>query len=140
MRPPPRCCVLLVEDDTPVREALEEVLVAEGMDVRTAEDGRQALDAILGGLRPGLVLLDLMMPVMDGWQFLEALARRGLDGVAPVLVLTATGPEVRSPAGALATIHKPFDVADLLDAIGRYARVGEDEPDAGHADGPLRPM
>ncbi|MCK6528300.1 response regulator [Myxococcota bacterium] len=138
MRPPPRCCVLLVEDDTTVREALEEVLIAEGIDVRTAEDGRQALDAILGGLRPCLVLLDLMMPVMDGWQFLEALARRDLEGVAPVLVLTATGPEVRCPAGASATIRKPFDISDLLDAIGRYARVGGEGPDAGLNGGSLR--
>ena len=66
--------ILIVEDDADVRDTMVQVLESEGFSVRATRDGREALDALRAGLRPRLILLDLMMPVMNGWQFREQMA------------------------------------------------------------------
>ena len=108
----------MVEDDDVVRGTLVEALTAEEYDVRAAENGRVAL-AVLEGWRPDLILLDLMMPVMDGWAFREEQRRRPGVSDIPVILLSASrelsrAREALAPRVALA---KPFELDELLDAV-----------------------
>jgi signal transduction histidine kinase len=108
--------VLLVEDDAELREAIGEALATHGLEVTTVEDGREALDR-MREVRPDVVVLDLMMPVMDGWQFrLEQ--RRDPDlAQIPVVALSAS----RSPAAAAVDadlfLTKPCSAATLARAV-----------------------
>ena len=81
--------VLVVEDDPVIRQVLPESLEGEGYLVREAQNGRQALD-LLDGWRPDVIVLDLMMPVMDGWAFRAEQRARGLGAHVPVVVLSAS--------------------------------------------------
>jgi CheY-like chemotaxis protein len=82
--------VLVVEDDEDVREAVATILADEGYAVVTACHGREALDVLANGAKPCLVLLDLMMPVMDGWEVLEAMQQHAAMANIPVIVLSAS--------------------------------------------------
>jgi CheY-like chemotaxis protein len=82
--------VLVVDDDPGIRRMVSLVLAGEGYDVRTAEDGRQALD-LLASWHPAVILLDLMMPVMDGWTFLVAQQADPVLAPIPVIVMSASG-------------------------------------------------
>jgi CheY-like chemotaxis protein len=79
---------LVVEDDAPARELLRRQLEAEGWEVTEAANGRVALDQLAGGL-PGVILLDLIMPEMDGFEFLDRLRERPDARLVPVIVVTA---------------------------------------------------
>ena len=110
--------ILLVDDDSMLREALAETFSAEGHVVQEAEHGGQALELLASGCRPGIILLDIMMPVMDGFGFLE---RKNADpelAAIPVVVISAT--ERRLPAGAVALLAKPFVPAELEEVIARH--------------------
>jgi len=113
--------VLLVEDDEAIRESLSELLESEGYRVVTARNGQVALEWLESSSEPpGVVLLDLMMPVMSGLELLDAM--RGLSDAnrrdVPVIVLTAS--RDRSEAqGVIANLRKPIDVDELLDTIAR---------------------
>src|SRR5574340_1100683 len=103
--------VLLVEDDAAIRDALRELLEAEGFVVQGAANGREALARLrAGGHRPRLILLDLMMPVMDGWEFRQA--QRGDPALAriPVVVLTAAdgAEDLIADMKVAACLSKPF--------------------------------
>ncbi len=114
--------ILLVEDDAGAREALSDILREEGFAVATAENGRQALDYLHAAPRPCVILLDLVMPVMDGWEFRQRqLGDEGLSTI-PVLVLTATTGEgvPAFPAGDV--LRKPVDFDDLLARVERLCR------------------
>lgn len=110
--------VLVVDDERDIREAMTEALVEAGFQVIAARDGEEALRK-LRAFHPSVVLLDLTMPGMNGWQFREA--QRADPDVAeiPVIVVTALG----RPAGvdAAVTIQKPFGVEELIRAVRRYA-------------------
>ena len=111
--------ILVVEDDHDVRDAMIEVLRAEGYETVPAVDGQEALGHLEAGLEPCLILLDLMMPRMNGWQFMEQ--QRVRESNAPIVVVSAygTGDEVRS-AGVAAYMRKPVDVEQLLGLIARH--------------------
>jgi DNA-binding response OmpR family regulator len=114
--------VLVVDDDPMLRDILVTALKDEGYAVRTARNGREAL-AVLEAWRPNLILLDLMMPDMDGWSFRAR--QLTLDGHAeiPVIVLSA-GPNLRFGVDVLratAIIPKPFDLDLLLAAVAKLA-------------------
>ena len=111
MRKPP--LLLVVDDDVDIVQTLGLCLRAEGYRVALARNGREALDQ-LQPERPDAILLDLMMPVMDGWQFAAELKARGLK--TPLLILSADN-AVEKHAGALeaqAHLGKPFDLDELL--------------------------
>ena len=114
--------ILLVEDDLDVREALAEALRDEGYSVEVAADGEQALGYLRAGGRPGLILLDLMMPRMSGSEFrMVQKVDPVLCGV-PVVLLSADG-HMEEKARALEThgaIRKPIDFAELLATIQRF--------------------
>jgi two-component system chemotaxis response regulator CheY len=111
--------ILVVEDDHDVRDAMVQVLEAEGYEAVPAVDGLDALGRLQAGLEPCLILLDLMMPRMSGWQFMEQETVRALQ--TPIVVVSAygTGDEMRS-AGVAAYMRKPVDVDALLGLIARH--------------------
>jgi two-component system response regulator MprA len=114
--------VLLVEDDHDVRETVAEVLTDEGYVVVTAIDGREALDQLRGGLRPFVILLDLMMPGMNGYQFrLEQRAEPAIADI-PVIVLTADRliEQKSAELAAAAYLKKPTALDDLLTTLKRF--------------------
>ena len=107
--------VLVVDDDPDILDALSEILEVEGYDVQRARNGREALQRLEQGL-PDLVLLDLMMPVMDGWEFARSLA----PGARPPIIVLSADRNVSVKAreiGALGWLAKPFELAELLAAV-----------------------
>ncbi|MCC6557325.1 MAG: response regulator [Polyangiaceae bacterium] len=113
--------ILIVDDEPEIREMLEITLADEGYDVMSAANGAAAL-ALLECHRPDLILLDMRMPVMDGWGFArEYAARPGPH--APIVVMTAAVDASRwaREAGARAALAKPFDLNRLLDQIAALA-------------------
>jgi CheY-like chemotaxis protein len=117
--------ILVVEDDDAIRGLVSEVLRDDGYQVREACNGVEALEHIRHE-RPDLIVLDLMMPVMDGWAFVEECRRKpGCDDV-PIVVTSAshdlprTADRLRS-LGVRTCLAKPFDVDGLLALVERYA-------------------
>jgi CheY-like chemotaxis protein len=114
--------ILLVEDDFDVREALAETLREEGYDVDCANDGLEALAYLRGGGKPGLILLDLMMPRMSGSDFRMAQSKDPALAHFPVVLLSADG-RMREKAvtlGAAGAIRKPIDLPELIEVIERF--------------------
>ncbi len=118
--------VLLVDDNDFGREALSKILEAEGLRVLPARDGREALRASRGFPRPRLILLDLFMPRLDGWQFLREQQRDPALRDIPVIVVSAADPSVLRQASSAVVAHfeKPVSVDGLLAAIHRHLPVG----------------
>jgi CheY-like chemotaxis protein len=114
--------VLVVDDDDDLRETLGEVLSDEGFQVRFAPNGRAALeilrDELHGDLRPCAVLLDLMMPVMSGWQFREEQRGDPLLAAIPVVVMSA-GWESRHEVDCAEFIPKPIKLERMLGVLRR---------------------
>src|SRR5215212_857675 len=88
---PGRKVVLVVDDEQGLLEVVRFALEGEGFEVETARNGVEALERLRTGMRPSLVLLDLMMPVMSGWEFLDEIARSPSLEPPPIVVLTAGG-------------------------------------------------
>jgi DNA-binding response OmpR family regulator len=123
--------VLVVEDDLDLVTLLELVLQDAGHPVRTASDGRAALSSVAEEM-PGVILLDMRMPVMNGWEFArEFRARYGR--ACPIVVVTAAE-NARARAeeiGADGWLSKPFDLQDVLDTVARHlGRHGLGDPPA----------
>ena|SRR2546430_15863771 len=106
--------LLVVEDDVDIRLGLKELLEDEGYEVDQAENGQEALGK-LGDVLPDVILLDLMMPVMDGFTFLSKLVKVKPDAAIEklVIVLTAAGDRANHVKGVRAIMKKPIDI-DLL--------------------------
>ena len=111
--------ILIVDDESAVREILEDVLAEEGFVVYSAANGAQALEILAKCKLPSLILLDVMMPVMDGVEFLKELRASEKLKRIPVLVTSATGQKPQAVEGFL---PKPISLASLLEAVHRYAR------------------
>jgi CheY-like chemotaxis protein len=114
-----RARVLVVEDERDIREALAEALSYEGYDVAVASNGREALRALRGGPLPDVILLDLVMPVMSGWEFRQVqVDDPALSGI-PVVVVSASDPGAAQPDRHL---PKPFAIEALFDAVAELTR------------------
>lgn len=115
--------ILLVEDDDDARMVLASALDEEGFCVEEAANGREALDRLRsGGARPRLILLDLMMPVMDGWEFRAALRQDPALAEIPIVVLTAV-PQTTRAAESLEVadiLTKPIDLPHLFDTVVNF--------------------
>jgi two-component system, chemotaxis family, chemotaxis protein CheY len=114
--------VLIIEDDVAVLQALTMVLEQEGYAVGTALNGEEALRTIDTD-PPDLILLDLWMPVMNGWQFLDRLRHpQHPHRRVPVIALSADVGARRRPLPIELFLNKPMDVEKLLTAVRRFLR------------------
>lgn len=115
--------ILLVEDDPDIQANLRDLLESEGYGVDSAFNGREALSFLRKGHRPTAILLDLMMPVMNGYQFLDVLrteqAGAVSESIPTVIVSAAPDTERTSAFFGLPLVRKPFDVDVLLGVIRR---------------------
>lgn len=110
--------VLVVDDQEVIRDTLQLALDDEGFSVECAANGREAL-AVIGRWKPDVILLDLMMPIMDGWAFCKEQKRTGDN--TPIVLLSAAGglDEHQRALGAAAVIAKPFDIDRVISTIQR---------------------
>lgn len=118
--------VLVVEDDEVARRALVALLQGQGWRVNLASDGRAALDLLAKGLQPSLILLDMILPNVDGWRFLELhRSDPDLDGIPVVITtgLTVASPEWAHSLGAVGFLRKPVDADALLDLVRQHTRA-----------------
>lgn len=113
--------VMVVEDDPSIREVVTQILKFEGYTVHTAENGQQALDQLKRIPYPVLILLDLMMPVMNGWQFLEVRKKNAVLAALPVVVVSAIADQNGTP-DATEVIRKPPDIDSLLGVVHHHCR------------------
>jgi CheY-like chemotaxis protein len=115
--------VLVIDDDADIRFAAVRLLQSDGYTAVAAENGREALGLLRRGVRPQLILLDLGMPVMDGFAFRAAQLADPAIARIPVVVVSAEGPRVPKAAKelrAVATIEKPVDGDELLDLVNEF--------------------
>lgn len=123
--------VLVVDDDDAIRETLRDLLQEEGYNVLVASNGREALDTLEHATEnPAVVLLDLMMPVMTGWEVLEELSRSEPLARIPVVIVSAM-----CAPGAAAFLPKPVRMSNLLEVVARYCA----SPQEGGPELPTRP-
>ncbi len=111
--------ILIVEDDIDVRESLTEALNDFGYATRAVHNGAEALAELRAGAKPVVILLDLMMPIMDGREFRDRQREDPeLSGI-PVIVLSANAiaPPLAEEMRALRCLQKPVKLADLLSAV-----------------------
>lgn len=117
------CKVLVVDDDRDNREQITELLDAQGYFASSAENGAQAIALLEGGLDPDLILTDLMMPVMSGWDFCEALKKSPGWRSIPIVVLCGMAADQRGKLQVDDAFEKPTDVAKLLQRIAELCGV-----------------
>lgn len=110
--------VLIVEDHCRSRELLKNLVEREGRDVVTAGDGRDGLECARRIPRPSLILLDLSMPKMNGWEFLRHKTADPTIAGIPTIVLSGSADEL--PRGAMSSLAKPVDAERLLALVDQY--------------------
>jgi CheY-like chemotaxis protein len=121
-----RHIVLVVDDEPAVRQMFEDILSGEGSEVVSAVDGRAALDLLNDGTQPCVILLDLMMPRMNGWQFAEELHADPALRELPLAVVAAN-PRFKPDAerlGARRWLGKPVDIDELLATVDDLCLAG----------------
>jgi CheY-like chemotaxis protein len=116
--------VMLVEDDLGLRDILAEILRQGGFEVRVAANGQEALDALRRLSPPCVILLDLLMPVMNGWQFRTQQRADPALATIPVVAISADHVALRraSELGVAAQLRKPIDNEDLIEIVRRFCR------------------
>jgi CheY-like chemotaxis protein len=120
--------ILIVDDDNDVRSALSEMLEEEGFSVEGAPNGREALARLRGGkVHPAVILLDLMMPGMDGWDFRSEQMQDPKLALVPVVIVSASGfsrESIRTQFRPAAYVEKPIERTALLEVIRDVVRSG----------------
>lgn len=112
--------ILIVEDDEDARAGLVDILEDAQFQVRGTSNGSVALAELKAGLRPDLILLDLNMPVMDGWEFARrAAADPALAGI-PICMVSGAEPSVGIPPQVVAVLRKPIEMTRLLSVVYQY--------------------
>ena len=114
---------MIVEDDEDIRADLSAILRVKGFLVEEVANGREALARLRGGSRPCLMVLDLMMPVMNGWELRAAMRADELLRAIPVVVVSGAGRVGDDDLRALepaAVLVKPFELSELLGLVSRY--------------------
>ena len=117
------CAVLVVDDDPTILATVADALDLEGYPVLTAANGQEALDALDRtdhANRPRLVLLDMRMPVLDGWGFVSALRERRLNLAIVVMTAASDARRWAREIEAQAVLPKPFELDDLIDAVKQF--------------------
>ena len=120
--------ILVVDDDPLTREALGMILASAGYASRAAADGAEALDTLRRGRPPDLIVLDLLMPGMDGWHFRREQRRDATLAALPVVVCSGTGDaDLHAAAlGAAGFINKPIDPDQLLQMVAHVLGPAQD--------------
>jgi CheY-like chemotaxis protein len=116
--------ILLVEDNDDVREMMAVALELGGYEVMSAPNGRAALDVLRCSPRPSLILLDLMMPVMNGWELRSVLSRDPRLAAIPVVVVSAVTTDVSQRLPDTPFVPKPVDIDNLLDVVDEQCGLG----------------
>jgi len=116
------CPVLIVEDDAELRDMMAQLLTLEGFVAATVANGREALEYLRRGDRPDIILLDLMMPVMDGWEFRRKQQSDPDLATVPVVVLSALDHRRAAEVDAVAFLKKPLDFDRLLELVRQHCR------------------
>lgn len=114
--------ILIVEDEYTIRETLREALELEGYTVLTAEHGKEGLNILRSQKKPDLILLDMMMPIMSGDEFLKKLALEPEHSRIPVIIVSATEVE-KTVRGAKAFVKKPPDLEILLGMVQKFSHL-----------------
>ena len=116
--------ILVVDDEAPLRRVVASVLREEGYSVAEAGNGKEALD-LLADTDANLVLLDMRMPVMDGWEFTESAKEQFPD--VPILVMTAARDAEKwaREVGAVGFLSKPFDLDHMLEEVAEHIKRGK---------------
>ena len=113
---------MVVDDDADIRESIGDILELRGYQVSRAANGREALDRLREGPRPCVILLDLMMPVLNGWEF-RRVQRDDADlaGV-PVVIISGDGSADQKAAsiGVQEYLRKPLELSAILDVVKRH--------------------
>lgn len=122
--------ILVVEDDRDIRESVEDVLRTEGYEVFAAANGKEAISILREIEHPTLILLDMMMPVMSGWEFLEAQKSSAQFANLPVVVVSAQADESaliskRGDIQAEGLLRKPIQLENLLSVVETYCENPE---------------
>jgi len=117
-----QCPVLIVEDDEDLRDMMAQMLTIEGFAATAVANGREALDYLNQAIKPHVILLDLMMPVMDGWEFRRRQQADPELAPVPVIVLSALDQSRAAPVDASAFLKKPLDFDRLLALVRDYCR------------------
>jgi CheY-like chemotaxis protein len=112
--------VLIVEDDLNIRELFTELFESEGYQVVTAVNGLEGLDKIRSKPTPNVVVLDMIMPIMNGQGFLSHVMADPKISNIPVVLVSATAGEYDT-VGAVAFMKKPVDLDGLLNLVAKYA-------------------
>ncbi len=115
---PNGCRVLVVDDDADSRDTIAQLLELNGYTTGKADNGRTALEQLEGGFDPDLVVTDLMMPGVSGWELLAAMRARLAWASIPIIVLAGMSPEQRGQLNVEDTFEKPMDLPVLLKRIG----------------------
>ena len=125
--------VLVVEDNTEIREGLRRLLEGDGYDVTLVANGQEALEWLVRRRavdHPCVILVDMMMPIMNGWEFIRHLQSDDILLTIPLVVSTGLdvkagelGPETR-------VFKKPYDVGALLNEVHRHCRPAQANGDA----------
>jgi CheY-like chemotaxis protein len=116
--------VLIVEDDADLREMMAQLVMLEGFEVEAVANGKEALDYLKRGGKPDLILLDLMMPVMDGWEFRRRQREDPQLASVPVIVLSALDPSRAADVDGLEFLKKPLDFDRLVRLVRQYCHDG----------------
>lgn len=114
---------LVVEDDEDIRDVVSMLLTVLGFDVKEASNGQLALEVLRGGWIPNIIVLDLMMPVMNGWTFRAEQRRIPAASKVPVIVLSARRPPYREVDGEFQVaeiLPKPFELDSFLAAVSKH--------------------
>lgn len=116
------CSVLIVEDDEDIQTSLLEMLESEGYQARAASNGQEALNLLLDATpHPCLILLDMMMPVMNGREFLDKVMADDKLSKLPVLIVSAVADKANT-SGSVGFLKKPLDIDALLNVVSQYCK------------------
>lgn len=115
--------VLVVDDDSDLRETMCDVLEAAGHVTRSARNGEEALRTLRAEPRVDVIVLDLMMPVMSGWEFCRHQSEDRTIAAIPVVVMTAAADLSKAPSSAVQVLPKPVTMKALLAAIAKHGTM-----------------
>jgi len=119
--------ILLVEDDDSIREVITMFLESEGYSVKSARNGKEGMEILSTMECPCLIILDLMMPVMDGWEFLKTAKRNSTIASIPIVVTSAVADDLKI-SGAVKVLKKPIDLDGLMKIVSHYCRPSNPVP------------